>query len=94
MLFWKGREVAMVATTPAVKQPNPRGKKKKPGCKSHSAPSWITVLSAGRAAASGTGGALEGLLGWVVVECCWHVWPLLQLVILQVKFLRDAGTVW
>lgn len=32
--------------------------------------------------------ALEGLLGWVVVKCCWHVWPLLQLVILQMKFLH------
>lgn len=40
-----------------------------------------------------TGRALEGLLGWVVVECCWHVWPLLQLVILQMKFLRDADTI-
>lgn len=40
-----------------------------------------------------TGRALEGLLGWVVVERCWHMRPLFQLVILQMKFLRDEETI-
>lgn len=39
-----------------------------------------------------TGWALEGLLGWVVVECCWHVRPLFQFVVLQMKFLRETDS--
>lgn len=38
-------------------------------------------------------GALEGLLGWIVVERRRHVWPLLQLVVLQVEILHGSTAV-
>lgn len=76
--------------TPTVKEPNPRGIKNQAVWTSSSLLDNGVVYR--NSCGLWTGWALEGLLGWVVVECCWHVRPLFQLVVLQMKFLRETDS--